>query len=159
MQRKADALGDDDQLSVKKVIIDLTRSDGLDSGDTDDFEVTSAIIRSSSRSPLAVLSGRNTLPGGPRHTPNAEMADPLTISLANAEPGPPLSPQQAEILARVMRGDNIFFTGPAGTGKSVLLRAIIKAFKEKEEAHAAGGGSSRAESGLAATASTGIAAM
>jgi len=30
-----------------------------------------------------------------------------------------------------MEGENFFFTGSAGTGKSVLLRAIIKSFYEK----------------------------
>lgn len=45
---------------------------------------------------------------------------------------PELSSQQSEILAKIMNGENFFFTGSAGTGKSVLLRAIIKAFKEKE---------------------------
>ncbi|KAK8861367.1 hypothetical protein IAR55_002186 [Kwoniella newhampshirensis] len=45
---------------------------------------------------------------------------------------PPLSEQQARILARILNGESFFFTGSAGTGKSVLLRAIIKAFKERE---------------------------
>jgi DNA replication protein DnaC len=44
---------------------------------------------------------------------------------------PELSPQQQLILERILKGENYFFTGSAGTGKSVLLRAIIKAFKEK----------------------------
>ena len=44
---------------------------------------------------------------------------------------PELSTQQAGILRRIMEGENFFFTGSAGTGKSVLLRAIIKSFYEK----------------------------
>ncbi|KAG6824685.1 hypothetical protein H0H93_001659, partial [Arthromyces matolae] len=36
-----------------------------------------------------------------------------------------LSDQQKHILDIVKSGKNVFFTGPAGTGKSVLLRAII----------------------------------
>ncbi|WWC93163.1 uncharacterized protein L201_008131 [Kwoniella dendrophila CBS 6074] len=51
---------------------------------------------------------------------------------------PPLSSQQQEILRRIMNGENFFFTGSAGTGKSVLLRAIIKAFKERDEAEVIG---------------------
>ncbi|TYJ54632.1 hypothetical protein B9479_004666 [Cryptococcus floricola] len=48
-------------------------------------------------------------------------------------PGEPvLSPQQSKILHMIMGGENVFFTGSAGTGKSVLLRAIIKMFREKE---------------------------
>ncbi|WVW86550.1 hypothetical protein I302_108600 [Kwoniella bestiolae CBS 10118] len=45
---------------------------------------------------------------------------------------PPLSAQQEEILCRILNGENYFFTGSAGTGKSVLLRAIIKAFRQRE---------------------------
>jgi ATP-dependent DNA helicase PIF1 len=54
---------------------------------------------------------------------------------------PELSTQQSEILRRIKEGENFFFTGSAGTGKSVLLRAIIKAFHEKnlEEARNAPG--------------------
>ncbi|ODN80748.1 hypothetical protein L202_02904 [Cryptococcus amylolentus CBS 6039] len=49
-------------------------------------------------------------------------------------PGEPvLSPQQSKILHMIMGGENVFFTGSAGTGKSVLLRAIIKMFREKEK--------------------------
>ena len=44
---------------------------------------------------------------------------------------PELSTQQAGILRRIMEGENFFFTGSAGTGKSVLLRAIIKSFYER----------------------------
>jgi Cdc6-like AAA superfamily ATPase len=44
---------------------------------------------------------------------------------------PILSEQQNRILQKILAGDNFFFTGSAGTGKSVLLRAIIKAFGEK----------------------------
>lgn len=59
--------------------------------------------------------------------------DTATAELPAAGGEPELSPQQSEILAKIMNGENFFFTGSAGTGKSVLLRAIIKAFKEKEE--------------------------
>ncbi|KAF8557361.1 hypothetical protein OG21DRAFT_306893 [Imleria badia] len=41
------------------------------------------------------------------------------------EPAIELSDEQKSILKLVKSGRNIFFTGPAGTGKSVLLRAII----------------------------------
>lgn len=61
---------------------------------------------------------------------------------------PPLSEQQQEVLKRCMEGTNIFFTGSAGTGKSVLLRALIKALKERS------GGDN-----VAVTASTGMAAL
>jgi ATP-dependent DNA helicase PIF1 len=82
-----------------------------------------------------------------------------------------------------MEGRNLFFTGSAGTGKSVLLRAIIKALSERSQMAGqvsglqAPGGVSRAahvfaqsngsrlqmhgdgRSSIAITASTGVAAM
>ncbi|WVN90430.1 uncharacterized protein L203_105666 [Cryptococcus depauperatus CBS 7841] len=61
-----------------------------------------------------------------------------TTSASTAEPDqsinnePVLSPQQSQILSRILEGESFFFTGSAGTGKSVLLRAIIQAFRQKE---------------------------
>ncbi|KAL1761009.1 hypothetical protein FB107DRAFT_255782, partial [Schizophyllum commune] len=43
-----------------------------------------------------------------------------------------LSPEQRLVLDMVKTGKNVFFTGPAGTGKSVLLREIIKVFKDRK---------------------------
>ncbi|KAG9075646.1 hypothetical protein FS749_012667, partial [Ceratobasidium sp. UAMH 11750] len=57
-----------------------------------------------------------------------------------------LSDEQRQILHKVREGESIFFTGSAGTGKSVLLRAIIKDL----------GGPSES---VAVTGSTGIAAI
>lgn len=58
-----------------------------------------------------------------------------------------LSPEQQRILAKVQLGQNVFFTGSAGTGKSILLREIIRWCR--------GPGRRR----TAVTASTGIAAI
>jgi hypothetical protein len=58
-----------------------------------------------------------------------------------------LSPEQRSVLAEVKKGNSVFFTGPAGTGKSVLLREIIKLFAPLPNEE------------LAITASTGIAAV
>ena len=60
-----------------------------------------------------------------------------------------LSPEQTFILARVRKGDSIFFTGSAGTGKSVLLREIIRACRSNPGPTPL----------VAVTASTGIAAV
>ncbi|THG99153.1 hypothetical protein EW026_g3138 [Hermanssonia centrifuga] len=60
-----------------------------------------------------------------------------------------LSQEQTHILKLVENGESIFYTGSAGTGKSVLLREIIKVLKKK---HA------RSADSVAITASTGIAA-
>jgi Cdc6-like AAA superfamily ATPase len=58
---------------------------------------------------------------------------PFTGGTTTEATDPVLSPQQSEILKRIIDGENYFFTGSAGTGKSVLLRAIIKAFREREQ--------------------------
>ncbi|KAF8749153.1 ATP-dependent DNA helicase [Rhizoctonia solani] len=60
-----------------------------------------------------------------------------------------LSYEQSQILDLVKKGSNIFFTGSAGTGKSVLLREVIKALRKKH---------GKAQDAVAITASTGIAA-
>lgn len=61
-----------------------------------------------------------------------------------------LSPEQKDVLDLVVnRGQSVFFTGPAGTGKSVLMRAIIDEMKKKH---------SRDPERIAVTASTGLAA-
>ncbi|KAI5958455.1 PIF1 [Candida pseudojiufengensis] len=57
-----------------------------------------------------------------------------------------LSKEQEAVLQQVLKGVSLFYTGSAGTGKSVLLRSIIKALRDKH-----GGG-------VAVTASTGLAA-
>jgi len=38
----------------------------------------------------------------------------------------PLNSKQTDILRSVERGDNVFLTGPAGTGKSVVLRRVVQ---------------------------------
>lgn len=58
-----------------------------------------------------------------------------------------LSPDQLYVLSKVKNGESVFFTGSAGTGKSVLLREIIKY---------RGG---RPSKWLGVTASTGIASV
>jgi ATP-dependent DNA helicase PIF1 len=61
-----------------------------------------------------------------------------------------LSSEQEHVLDLVVnQGRSVFFTGPAGTGKSVLMRAIIKKLKER---HA------RDPERVCVTASTGLAA-
>lgn len=60
-----------------------------------------------------------------------------------------LSAEQSHILRLVTEGSSVFYTGSAGTGKSVLLREIIKALRKK---HA------KSSDAVAITASTGIAA-
>jgi hypothetical protein len=73
---------------------------------------------------------------------------PSQDSIPLSEPAPadpPLSDQQAGILAKILAGENFFFTGSAGTGKSVLLRAIIKAFHANNSAASRIGGAATEE--------------
>ncbi|TBU64714.1 hypothetical protein BD310DRAFT_943719 [Dichomitus squalens] len=63
---------------------------------------------------------------------SVEEAPPLTAPAGMLVAGPvhevvELSPEQRYVLAKVQRGESVFFTGSAGTGKSVLLREIIRA--------------------------------
>jgi ATP-dependent DNA helicase PIF1 len=61
-----------------------------------------------------------------------------------------LSKEQRNVLDMVVnKGQSVFFTGPAGTGKSVLMRAIIQELKKKY---------ARDPERVAVTASTGLAA-
>lgn len=93
----------------------------------------------------------------PKATPSTSSAAPEEgesvdfgadfIPLEPQAPDVKLSPEQAAVLNKVKSGKSIFFTGSAGTGKSVLLREIIRTL---------GGNNSHS---LAITASTGIAAV
>ncbi|KAJ3986098.1 PIF1-like helicase-domain-containing protein [Lentinula detonsa] len=61
-----------------------------------------------------------------------------------------LNSEQTKVLRMVINeGKNVFFTGAAGTGKSLLLRAIIRALREKH---------SKLKDAVSITASTGMAA-
>ncbi|KAH3674545.1 hypothetical protein WICMUC_003222 [Wickerhamomyces mucosus] len=59
-----------------------------------------------------------------------------------------LSEEQQHVAELVLQGSSLFYTGSAGTGKSVLLRSLIKRLKQKY----------RGEGEVAITASTGLAA-
>jgi ATP-dependent DNA helicase PIF1 len=81
-----------------------------------------------------------------------------TAQYITSKPKPPtgkavakvfLSSEQAEILKLVDEGHSLFYTGSAGTGKSVLLREIIRTLRKKHVKNS---------DAVAVTASTGIAA-
>ncbi len=59
-----------------------------------------------------------------------------------------LSPEQQAVFDKVKAGHSLFFTGAAGTGKSYLLRKIVKWAREACKGHQ-----------VAVTASTGTAAI
>ncbi|KAH9165818.1 PIF1-like helicase-domain-containing protein [Lactarius sanguifluus] len=81
--------------------------------------------------------------------PNAAylLVDPIE-DRATRPPEIVLSEEQANILNKVKKGGNVFFTGPAGTGKTVLLHEIIKCLRLPGR-----------QTAVAVTASTGIASI
>lgn len=89
----------------------------------------------------------------PKQPPTAQSETPNHDATHHENPPetPTLSDEQTAILNMVVREEkSIFFTGSAGTGKSLLLRAIIAALRQKytyEPSH------------LAVCASTGLAAQ
>lgn len=72
---------------------------------------------------------------------------PHTLT-ATGPPAVQLSEEQQLVLKKVQAGQNVFFTGSAGTGKSLLLRLIIKWFRD----------SGLPREAVAITSSTGMAA-
>lgn len=75
---------------------------------------------------------------------------PVVVQPPPRSNGISLSKEQQRVQSLVVdKGQSVFFTGPAGTGKSVLMRSIIAAMKKKF---------SRDPERLAVTASTGLAA-
>lgn len=125
----------------------------------------SAVLDSSSQQPTPPpiftepeLKADHDSNDGVMSTPNSLLTPPPSLPAALQHPVPceegPLPPEpfitlsseQQAVLSRVMTGQNVLFTGSAGTGKSVLIREIIKWCR---------GHGVR----LAVTASTGIAAV
>ncbi|KAL1743257.1 hypothetical protein HDZ31DRAFT_9410, partial [Schizophyllum fasciatum] len=56
---------------------------------------------------------------------------PSTAAPPKKLAGVHLSEEQTQILRLVEEGNSVFYTGSAGTGKSVLLREIIKSLRKK----------------------------
>ncbi|KAF9023412.1 hypothetical protein BDZ89DRAFT_166822 [Hymenopellis radicata] len=88
---------------------------------------------------------RGPPPSAPKRTPptgGAKTEPPSTKDSTEII----LSPEQQDVLRRVSSGQNVFFTGSAGTGKSILLNEIIKTLRNSGKT-------------TAVTASTGIASV
>ena len=99
--------------------------------------------------PLGVKpTAESTPPAPPVASIVAASATAAAAAPVPADPEPILSPEQTAVLNRALAGESIFFTGSAGTGKSVLLRAIIRALRAR-----------LGPSQLGVTASTGMAAL
>lgn len=65
-------------------------------------------------------------------TPSAPPPPKKVTACPVLDPIPELSRQQRRILDEIISGKNYFFTGSAGCGKSVLIRAIIAEFKKRQ---------------------------
>lgn len=92
-------------------------------------EVENALEVKEDKVDIDLPSSGETEPSGPAEKKLEAQAWNLD---KNRSDEPNLSEQQKGILQKILNGENYFFTGSAGTGKSVLLRAIIKAFKDRE---------------------------
>ncbi|KAL7414122.1 PIF1-like helicase-domain-containing protein [Mrakia frigida] len=79
--------------------------------------------------------------------------EPVQLSVPDMEAGFELSEEQKAVLKLVEGGESVFFTGSAGTGKSLLLKHIIKALRFPSST------SSASPLRVAVTASTGAAAV
>ncbi|KAF5384755.1 hypothetical protein D9757_006265 [Collybiopsis confluens] len=122
--------------------------------------VTPSRVRAGSRYPNSSSRWEESDSTPPSDPPRIQRITPLpTPELEAQAPAPVVIPQLAQppqiilsdeqklVLERVKSGGNVFFTGPAGTGKSVLLRAIIQALRYELNLE------------VAMTASTGIAGL
>lgn len=49
-----------------------------------------------------------------------------------ASPRPPLCREQQQLLGLVLDGKNVFYTGGAGTGKSTVLRAMVRQLQQRD---------------------------
>ncbi|KAL8278375.1 hypothetical protein RQP46_009267 [Phenoliferia psychrophenolica] len=107
----------------------------------------------SSRQSKPIKSSFHTVGGTMRDrddSASSSKARLLTSDSMNIKQKVVLSPEQQMVLKLVVDdGKNVFFTGSAGTGKSVLLREIITSLKNKYKGRA---------DACAVTASTGMAA-
>ncbi|KAI6096915.1 hypothetical protein EDD16DRAFT_1499868 [Pisolithus croceorrhizus] len=74
----------------------------------------------------------------------------VVSNTASSKPKVVLSQEQTQILQLVEEGKSLFYTGSAGTGKSVLLREIIKSLRKRYN---------KSPDAIAITASTGMYAL
>jgi ATP-dependent DNA helicase PIF1 len=77
-------------------------------------------------------------PPPPKPTEPPVQAPPLQPTDTTSAPASPptLSAEQQAVIACALTGQSLFFTGSAGTGKSFVLRTLVKALKAKHGASA-----------------------
>lgn len=97
-----------------------------------------------------LLKNKSKKPGASNGQASAEEMQQAVTSYTVKQSAISLSNEQEHVKKLVCeKGQSVFFTGPAGTGKSVLMRAIIQELKKKYV---------KEPERLAVTASTGLAA-
>ncbi|GMF66400.1 unnamed protein product [[Candida] boidinii] len=121
-------------------------------------EITRGVDRDSSNEPIASIQ-TGTVDSTTMNRPKSATIElltqkPLNFDAHNSKETEPkivkaitLSEEQQMVADLVTKGVSLFYTGSAGTGKSLLLRSIIKILKKKHKG-----------SSVAVTASTGLAA-
>lgn len=61
-----------------------------------------------------------------RRAKRLRLEEAAAKSAANPNAGPTLTADQARVLDAILSGESVFFSGPAGTGKSVVLREAVR---------------------------------
>ncbi|KAI9328867.1 P-loop containing nucleoside triphosphate hydrolase protein [Obelidium mucronatum] len=94
-----------------------------------DDPVSKALSTSSLRATAATKPlGKRSNPTDPSTTSNSSSTAPFKVA---SEPGITLTNEQSRVLDLVANGENLFYTGSAGTGKSVLMRQIINGLRTR----------------------------
>ncbi|KAG0609116.1 hypothetical protein M758_8G159100 [Ceratodon purpureus] len=65
----------------------------------------------------------------------AALSPPVRAEIAEPSTTVTLTPEQQQVLDFVQAGKNVFFSGPGGTGKTVVLREIVEFFKWRFDKH------------------------
>ena len=102
----------EDKLSVLPVTPSRAPSSSSSKSSEDAFE--EMVLTNTSLSKIASAATRQ-----PQHIEQGDDAE-LT-----------LMPEQQRVIDKVMSGENVFFTGSAGTGKSTIMRHLIRVLKSK----------------------------
>ncbi|GLB43418.1 putative DNA-dependent ATPase and 5'-3' DNA helicase required for the maintenance of both mitochondrial and nuclear genome stability [Lyophyllum shimeji] len=116
---------------------------------SDPLSAPSFTHKSSSTAKSSASTQRSSISQSTRPTTPASSSSAAPSSKKSKVAPVFLSQEQTQILKLVSEGKSVFYTGSAGTGKSVLLREIIKTLRAKYV---------KTPDAVAITASTGIAA-
>lgn len=88
-------------------------------------------VDSASTAPTVALENPGVMFDSPAPVDDDKDSVELAVEGSHLSPEASLSQEQKDVLGQVLSGRSLCFTGSAGVGKSVLLRAIIKALEKK----------------------------